>query len=129
MALDAAPNIHPLGHVTAGEVRNELQHADIFLFPTRFESFGIAMAEALSCGTPVVASACSAIPEVVDDGITGVLCPVDDVEAFAAAVHSLAADPERLRRMSSAARSAAIARFDKNRMAAAYRNVFYSLAG
>ena len=73
------------------------QSCDILLFPSRLEGFGIAPAEALACGRPAVTTDASALPEVVDHDRNGLLCPRDDVDAYAAAVRRLGED-ERLRR-------------------------------
>jgi glycosyltransferase involved in cell wall biosynthesis len=68
------------------------QSCDILLFPSRLEGFGIAPAEALACGRPVVTTDASALPEVVDHGLNGLLCPRDDVPAYAEAVQRLGED-------------------------------------
>jgi glycosyltransferase involved in cell wall biosynthesis len=65
------------------------QSCDILLFPSRLEGFGIAPAESLACGRPVVTTNASALPEVVDHGQNGFLCPRDDVAAYADAVREL----------------------------------------
>jgi glycosyltransferase involved in cell wall biosynthesis len=83
------PNMVPLGRLTEQELREEYRTADALLFPTRFEGFGYAAAEALSCGTPVIASRCSALPEVVIDNETGLLVDVNDVQGFTAAARKL----------------------------------------
>jgi glycosyltransferase involved in cell wall biosynthesis len=74
------------------------QSCDILLFPSRLEGFGIAPAEALACGRPVVTTDASALPEVVDHGENGLLCPRDDVAAYAAAVQRLGEDAALRRR-------------------------------
>jgi glycosyltransferase involved in cell wall biosynthesis len=74
------------------------QSSDILLFPSRLEGFGIAPAEALACGRPVVTTNISALPEVVDLGQNGLLCPRDDVGAFAEAVRVLGEDAALRRR-------------------------------
>lgn len=71
---------------------------DILLFPSRLEGFGIAPAEALACGRPVVTTDSSALPEVVDHGQNGFLCPVNDVAAYAARVQELGEDAALRRR-------------------------------
>ncbi|MBK9712237.1 MAG: glycosyltransferase family 4 protein [Kouleothrix sp.] len=68
------------------------QSSDILLFPSRLEGFGIAPAEALACGRSVVTTNASALPEVVDHGQNGLLCPRDDVAAYADAVRQLGED-------------------------------------
>jgi len=104
-------NMLPLGRLTREELREEYRKADIFLFPTRFEGFGYAPAEAMACGTPVVSTLSSSIPEVVEDGETGILCPVDDVPAFVAALKKLSSDRTTLTNMASKARSNAEQQF------------------
>ncbi|MCU0251167.1 MAG: N-acetyl-alpha-D-glucosaminyl L-malate synthase BshA [Vicinamibacterales bacterium] len=67
-----------------------LSVADLFLLPSLQESFGLAALEAMACEVPVVASRVGGIPEVIDDGITGVLHAPDDLDAMAdSAVHLL----------------------------------------
>lgn len=104
-----------------------LARTDVFLLPSATESFGLAALEAQSCGVPVVASDVGGIPEVVRHGETGLLAPVGDTEAMAAAVLSLARDDERRRAMATAARARALAHFREgpvvDRYEAWYRRV------
>jgi N-acetyl-alpha-D-glucosaminyl L-malate synthase BshA len=60
-----------------------LSVADMFLLPSAQESFGLAALEAMACGVPVVASKVGGLPEVIDDGVTGFLCPPDDLDLMA----------------------------------------------
>jgi starch synthase len=78
-----------------------------------YEPLGIVNLEAMACGTAVVASRVGGIPEVVDDGRTGLLVDVeDDFEArLARALDSLLADPEGARRMGEAGRQRAVGEF------------------
>ena len=76
------------GPVNDFQKRELLQGARALLFPIRWEEpFGTVMVEALACGTPVVAMARGAAPEVLKDGVTGILC--DSEEAMVAAVHGI----------------------------------------
>lgn len=68
------------------------QSCDMLLFPSRLEGFGIAPAEALACGRPVVTTNFSALPEVVDHGQNGFLCERNDVEDYAARTRELGED-------------------------------------
>jgi glycosyltransferase involved in cell wall biosynthesis len=77
----------PRGRVTDDELVVELQQAGAFLDTSLYEGFGYQVLEAMACGTPVVASDTTSIPEVVGDA--GLLCPPGDVEAFASALRRL----------------------------------------
>ena len=95
-----------------------------FIFPSRYEGFGLPVLEALACGTPVVGSDAASIPEVV--GSAGVLLPPDDAEGMAGALIQLATD-EGFRAELSRRALAQAARFSWERTAqetlAAYRDV------
>lgn len=93
--------------------------ADVLLFPIRWdEPFGLVMAEANAVGTPVVAFARGAVPEVVADGVTGILVPPGDVDGLCAAV----AAAERLDRR--ACRRWVADRFGADRMVADYEDLY-----
>ncbi|MEU1257227.1 glycogen synthase [Streptomyces chartreusis] len=95
------------------EVIQLLTHAAVFVCPSVYEPLGIVNLEAMACGTPVVASQVGGIPEVVDDGKTGLLVPLDDdFEAgLAHALDSVIGDPEAARRMGEAGRERAVGEF------------------
>ncbi|MFI8517930.1 glycosyltransferase [Streptomyces sp. NPDC085481] len=92
-----------LGHVADREALADLQAAaDVCLAPGPAETFGLSALEALACGTPVVCSASSALPEVVADAGA---CATDDPTAFARAVRTVLAQPELPRRATARARA------------------------
>ena len=97
--LPAHPNLKNIGAISYSYMPKVYQDADILLFPTVREGFGLAAAEAMACGLPVVASNCSAIPELIDNGKGGFLCPVGDVNAFAEKINLLAGSPKIRREM------------------------------
>lgn len=78
---------------------------DILLMPTVREGLSLAVLEAIDCGLPVVASDCSSLPEQVDPGKGGFLCPVGDVNAFAEKLNLLTESPALRREMGEYNRS------------------------
>jgi len=84
-------------------VETLLQATDLFLLPSQTESFGLAALEAMACGAPVVASRAGGLPEVVDDGMNGILEPVGSVEAMGRRAIELLRDPKRHQAMRDAA--------------------------
>ncbi|MFH5776016.1 glycosyltransferase family 4 protein [Paracoccus sp. NGMCC 1.201697] len=81
-----------------------LAQGSLYLWPGHGEAFGLAALEAQAAGLPVVSENTAGVPEVVQDGETGLLTPEGDVSAYAAAVTGLLADPARRERMAVAAR-------------------------
>lgn len=94
------------GAVPADALRQLYAGADLFVLPSRFEGYGMAYAEAIAHGVPVVGTQVGAVPETVPVG-AGVLVPPDDADALAAALRGLIEDPARLTRLAVGARAAA----------------------
>ena len=101
-----------------------LSHATVFVCPSVYEPLGIVNLEAMACGTAVVASAVGGIPEVVDDGRTGLLVPASDEAALAAALTSLLDDPARAEQLGRAGRARAVAEFGWDAIAARTLQVY-----
>lgn len=98
--------------------------SDLVVLPSVAEAFGLVAAEALYLGVPVVASRVGGIPEIVDDGIDGLLVPPGDSEALALALVQLLLDDERRRRLRGAGREKVASRFSFRRMVAAYERLY-----
>ena len=93
-ASPAASAIRLLGRVSDEDLVGLYRGAGVLLFPSRGEGFGVPAAEAMACGTPVVAADRGSLPEVVGDG--GLLADPDDPEALAAATRETLARSEEL---------------------------------
>lgn len=78
--------------------------ADLCVWPAMGEAYGISLLEAQAAGLPVLAGRVRGVPDVVVDGVTGVLAPIGDVPAFAATLEALMHDPPRLHALGAAAR-------------------------
>ncbi len=94
-----------IGHVEHADVPAVLQQIDIFAMPSTWEGFGVSAVEASAMALPVVASNIHGIPDVVDDGETGLLVPPADPRALADAIGRLAADSALRERMGAAGRA------------------------
>lgn len=77
------------------DIQNVMNAFDIFALTSSYEGFGLVLLEAMAAGKAVVASNVSAIPEVVVDKVTGILCPASTTEAFASAFFELESEPMR----------------------------------
>ena len=80
-ALGLAGDVQFLGE--QDQVSPLLSASDVFLLPSAQESFGLAALEAMACEVPVVASRVGGLPEIIEDGVTGFVCPPDAVEMMA----------------------------------------------
>ena len=94
-----------LGKVPRKDMYGYYSAADVFVFPGIRESLGMVYLEAQSCGLPVVAFNNAGVPEAVQDGKTGILVPMYDLESFVDAVKRLMVDKRLRRRMGSAAKT------------------------
>lgn len=98
--------------------------ADLFLLPSKNESFGLAALEAMSCGVPVIASNMGGLPELVTHGETGFLFPMGAVEEMAEAGTRLLRDPALWLQVSGAARQDAKDRFSAERLVPRYEDFY-----
>ena len=118
------PRLQCVGSIPYQQMPALYQNADILLFPTVREGFGLAAAEAMACGLPVVATNCSSLPELIDNGKGGFLCPIGNVDAFAEKIDLLAENPELRREMGDYNRAKVESMFTLERMAGQYEQLF-----
>ncbi|CAM2795451.1 glycogen synthase [Prescottella defluvii] len=117
------------------QVREVLSAATVFVCPSVYEPLGIVNLEAMACETAVVASDVGGIPEVVQEGVTGLLVHYNSYEpeafeqALAAAVNDVATDPERAAAMGRAGRARATAEFSWARIAQQTLDVYTEVLG
>jgi len=104
-----------------------LQTFSVFALPSLAEGTPVSMLEAMACGLPVVASNVGGIPEVVDDGVQGLLVPVGDVDALARALARYAMDSRLRERHGHAGRARVEDRFSMRAMLTAYGALYDGL--
>jgi len=123
--------IHEKIHFMGKQERvNELLPlADLLLMPSELESFGLAALEAMACKVPSIATRVGGVPELIDDGVTGLLYPVGDVEAMAQGALGLLQDRPRLEAMREAGRKTAQKRFCASLLVPQYVRYYEKIIG
>jgi N-acetyl-alpha-D-glucosaminyl L-malate synthase BshA len=123
--------IHSKIHFMGKQERvNELLPlADIMLMPSELESFGLAALEAMACKVPSIATSVGGVPELIDDGVTGLLYPVGDVEGMSQGALSLLKDREKLEAMREAGRKNAQKRFCSSLVVPQYVRYYEAVLG
>ena len=105
-------------------VNELLPLADLMLMPSEMESFGLAALEAMACRVPAVATRVGGVPELIDDGVNGLLFEVGDVDSMAEGAISILSDPALLERMSTASRRTAQDHFCASRIIPLYERYY-----
>ncbi len=118
-----------LDSLSTEELVRQYNRAQLLVSPSLYEGFGLPAAEALACGTPVVATTAGALREIVDDGVSGRLVPPADVQALAEAIETLLEDPERCRAMGEAGARRVRERFSWRRTAEEIAALYEEVCG
>lgn len=113
-----ASRITLAGPLPDGEVERWLQTATVFVAPSLYESFGLIFLEAMRWGTPVIGTRVGGIPEIIEDGESGVLVPPSDPRALGEAIAGLLRNPTRRAELGEAGRLRVESCFTIARMAA-----------
>ena len=116
------------GELPIEEVQRWYQRLTIYAFTSRNEGFGLTLIEAMSAGAALVASRAGAAELVVENGVTGVLTPPDDVDALVAALEPLLADPASCTAMGTRARTRVLEKFSLDAEASRIAEVYRGLA-
>ncbi len=108
----------------AKNVRDYLQASDMFVFPTEYEGFGLSLVEAMACGLPVIASRVGGIPEIVTEGVDGILVEPRNPSELERAIVSLLDNPESARALATHARQTVRDRFSIDSVARQHVDLF-----
>jgi glycosyltransferase involved in cell wall biosynthesis len=120
--LGVGDRIKFLGEVH--DVSSLLSRARMFVLPSRSEGIPVTVLEAMACGLPVLATRVGGLPEVVDQGVTGLLVLPADAPALADAIIAIWNDPDRGAQLGSAGRRRVEQHFDVGRMVADYEALY-----
>ena len=119
-------------YLSLGSIQNErllslaYSAADVFVLPSRQESFGLSIVEAIACGTPAVAFAVGGIPDIVRTGVTGALIPSQDFTALRAAMSDLLKNP-RSADLADSCRRVAVEEYSLDVMAKRHVELYESM--
>ena len=118
------PKARCVGKIDHSNINRLYAEADILLFPSMREGFGLVIAEAMACGLPVIATNCSAIPELIVDSKGGYLCEPGDVSDFADRINALANSHIMRKEMGEFNRTTAVEKFHIDLMTNRYKLLF-----
>jgi hypothetical protein len=113
-----------LGRLPDDEVELWLQRATLFVAPSLYESFGLVFIEAMRYGTPVIGTRVGGIPEIVEDGKSGVLVPPESPAALAAVIRELLRNPARRAELGENGRKRVETLFSASRMATEMAGIY-----
>jgi glycosyltransferase involved in cell wall biosynthesis len=111
---------HCLGRLTLDQVKREYQKADATILPSRLEGLPRAVMESISCGTPVISSSASSLPEIVKENVSGIPCETDDPLSYATAINKLANDASFTNMLEQNCRAFALEYLDLDKMVQQY---------
>ena len=121
--------VHFTNHVPTEELVKLYNKATVVVSPSLYEGFGLPAAEAMSCGSPIIATTGGAFPEVIDHEKTGWLVPPGDSKALAAAIRMLMDDPALRARLGKAGRASILKRFSWRKAAEETVAVYEEILG
>ncbi len=124
-SLNICDRVHFLGK--HDHVNELLPAADLMLMPSEMESFGLAALEAMACEVPTIGTNVGGVPELIQNGVTGMLFPVGDVEAMAEAAVGLLKNRERLDAMAKAGRAEAQRTYCASKVIPKYEEFYASM--
>lgn len=123
---DCRDRVHVTGFVQQPEFM--FMAADVFCLPSYREGFGSVVIEAAACGIPAIGTRIPGLVDAIEDGVTGMLCPLGDVQALAACMEGMLQAPERNREMGEQARCRAARLFSADVLYGALKDRYLDLA-
>ena len=115
------------GWLTTQAIQQLAAKCSLGVFPSRIESFGLSVVEAMAGGLPILAACAGAIPENVEDGITGTLIPKENPNALTGALIKALKDPERQEAFARKARGVVRQKFSWNVAASKMTKLYKAL--
>jgi glycosyltransferase involved in cell wall biosynthesis len=123
-SLPEPERVELTGWLEEREVHGILEGTDVFVLPSRAEGLPISVLEAMSYGVPSVATALGGIPELISDGVNGVLVPPGDARRLADALEELILDPARRARLGKSARASVVEGYSLDRVVGLMQKIY-----
>ncbi|SVC56853.1 uncharacterized protein METZ01_LOCUS309707 [marine metagenome] len=117
------------GWLSSSQIQNRIIKSSLGVFPSRIESFGLSVIESMAAGLPVIASTGGAVPENIEESMTGTLVPVNDVQALAREIISLLRDPKHAESMAKSAKKRVQEKFNWDKAANKTVDLYNLFAG
>lgn len=127
--LNINENVLFTGFIPAETLPALYSACDVFLLHTTYEAFGLVLAEASATGKPIISTSVGAIPEVVEDGMTGLLVRPMDSRALANAILKLSGDKNLRAEMGKAGKQNALSKYNWDNLTEKYINVYRNVIG
>jgi len=116
-----------IGKLSEDQLLNAYRSCDVFVFPSRYEGFGLVVAEAMACGKPVIAARTSSLPELIENGVDGILCSPDNIQEFVNAIRQLQSNKELANKVALKAREKIVSKFTLDQMVDNYIELYRSI--
>ncbi|MFX3622797.1 MAG: N-acetyl-alpha-D-glucosaminyl L-malate synthase BshA [Ectobacillus sp.] len=110
-------------------VEDLLAMSDLLLLLSEKESFGLVLLEAMSCGVPCIGTNVGGIPEVIEDGETGYICELGDIDGIASKAINVLQNEVLHKHITIQAKKAVTDRFGSNHIVSQYESIYYQLLG
>ena len=117
-----------MGWLSNRELQSIAAQSRFGVFPSRIESFGLSVVEAMAAGLPVIAARGGAVSENIEEDVTGRLVPVNDPDALTQAIFSLLEDQQSAENRAKAAKTAAREKFSWEKAAESMLELYQSIA-
>lgn len=125
--LGISKNVLFAGRISDDDLPACYSLADVFVLSSLHEAFGIVILESMACGTPVVVSEVGGMIDLVEEGVTGFLCPIGDVDAFSNRIQGIISDSDLLRKMSDSARTQVAQKYSPDAIFKQYKAYFENI--
>lgn len=125
--LDISKDVIFYGWKEKDEVQKIMENCNLCVLPSRIESFGLTIAEAMAAGIPVISTTAGAVPEIIKDGETGILVPSEDIEALTKAMIYALENRNEMRKRAKAARGMVKEKFSWDLTAKKHIEIYQSL--